>query len=97
MIWKTLPQNYEISNADNSESKKDILQPQKQETNCVSQVRGEKTLKVYEAIKKAGETISIRKIRSLTDVNHNTIRGAVQRLTVQGLIKRVGRGVYKQI
>lgn len=60
-------------------------------------VRGEKTEKVYETIKKADEPVSIGEIRSSTDVNYNTIRGAVQRLTKQGLIERVEKGVYQKV
>jgi len=49
---------------------------------------------VYKIIKKAG-TISLKEIRSSTDMNYNSVRGAVIRLTNDGLIERVGYGVYK--
>jgi len=58
-------------------------------------IRGAKTRKVYERIKNAGKPISIAEIRKTTDVNYNTIRGAVQRLLKMGLIRRVSRGVYE--
>jgi len=50
--------------------------------------------KIYELIKKR-EKISLEEIRSLTVINHNTIRGAVVHLTNKGLIERIGRGIYK--
>jgi predicted transcriptional regulator of viral defense system len=63
--------------------------------NTVSRkVRGEKRKKIYEIIKKA-EEISLKDIRASTDINYNTIRGAVIALTNEGLIKRVKRGAYK--
>lgn len=58
-------------------------------------MRGSKTKEVFEVIKNVGKPVSIKEIRTSTDVNYNTIRGAVQRLVKQGLIKRVDRGVYK--
>jgi len=58
-------------------------------------LKGRKTKEVFEVIKNVGKSVSIKEIRTLTNVNYNTIRGAVQRLAKQGLIKRVDRGVYK--
>ena len=56
--------------------------------------RGERYTEIYEIIKKA-ESMSIAEIRELTDINYNTIRSTVIRLTNRGLIERVGWGVYK--
>jgi len=43
-------------------------------------VRGEKKREIYEIIKKA-ETISLKEIRASTDINYNTIRSSLIRLT----------------
>ena len=56
--------------------------------------RGVRRKKIYELIKKR-ETMSLEQIRSLTDVNYNTIRSSVIKLTNEGFIERVGRGIYK--
>jgi predicted transcriptional regulator of viral defense system len=58
------------------------------------ELRGSKTKEVFEAIKKAGRPVSLNEIKASTQVNYNTIRSAVQRLAKQGLIKRIGRGIY---
>jgi len=57
-------------------------------------LRGQNRKQVYEIIKKAKE-ISLKEIKSSTNVNYNTIRSAVVDLTKSGLIERIGRGVYK--
>lgn len=59
------------------------------------EIKGRKTKKIYEVIKRGGKPISIKEIRDSTDINYNTIRGALQRLAKQGLIKRVDKGLYK--
>lgn len=57
--------------------------------------RGRITKEIYEIIKRAKKPVSIQDIRESTNINYNTIRGTVQRLAKQGLIKRVSRGIYK--
>ncbi len=59
--------------------------------------RGKQTEKVFNVIKEAGKPISLRDIRVSIDVNYNTIRSTVQRLSKLGLIERVDRGIYKCI
>ncbi|MEM4444992.1 MAG: winged helix-turn-helix transcriptional regulator [Thermofilum sp.] len=59
--------------------------------------RGAKTKKVYDAVKRAKRPISIKEIVERTNVNPNTVRGAVQRLLKRGLIKRFDRGIYEAI
>jgi len=49
---------------------------------------------IFETIKQEGE-ISIEELRDSTEINYNTIRSAVIRLTNQGLIERVGHGKYQ--
>ena len=56
-------------------------------------IRGEKK-RIYELIK-SKEKVSLKEIRALTNINHNTIRSAVVGLANAGLIERVGKGTYK--
>lgn len=58
------------------------------------EIQGEKIGEVYETIKKAGR-ITLREIAASTDINYNTLRSSVIRLTKLGLVKRVERGVYE--
>lgn len=55
---------------------------------------GSTTLKVYELIKEK-KRVSIREVREAIPANYNTIRSGLIRLTNEGLIERVGRGVYE--
>lgn len=57
-------------------------------------IKGEKTKKIYEIIEKTERPLSLKELRTLTNLNYNTIRGTVNRLVKQGLIKRVNKGVY---
>lgn len=63
----------------------------------ISYVRGVKTKKVYDAVKGAKRPVSIKEIVERTDVNPNTVRGTIQRLLKQGLIKRFDRGIYEAV
>jgi len=56
---------------------------------------GTKTKQIFDTIKEAKKPISINEIRSSTGINYNTVRGAINRLIKQGLIKRVKKGVYR--
>jgi len=56
-------------------------------------LRGQ-TKTIFEIIKQAGE-ISLKELKGSTEINYNTIRSALIRLTNQGLIDRVGRGKYQ--
>jgi len=58
-------------------------------------LRGMKTKKIYDTIREASKPVSIKEIMEKSGVNYNTVRGAVQRLLKQGLIRRVNRGVYE--
>lgn len=49
---------------------------------------------IFEIIRPAGE-ISLEELKDSTEINYNTIRSAVIRMTDQGLIERVGRGKYQ--
>jgi len=57
-------------------------------------MRGQKKKVVFETIKKRKE-ISLEEIKSLTNINYNTIRSSVISLTKAGLIERIKRGIYK--
>jgi predicted transcriptional regulator of viral defense system len=59
-------------------------------------LRGEKTKEVYEIIKRSNKPVSLTELKASSNVNYNTIRGAVHRLVKRGLIKRVGKGVYSK-
>ena len=59
----------------------------------------EKTLKkqtgeIYSIVKER-KKISVKELRKLTDVNYNSIRSSLIRLTSFGLIERVERGTYR--
>ncbi len=41
-------------------------------------------------------TMSLDEIWEATGINPNTIRGVVVRLTNEGLVERMGKGVYKR-
>ena len=56
-------------------------------------LRGQ-TKTIFEIIKQAGE-ISLKELKGSTEINYNTIRSAVIRMTDQGLIERVGYGKYQ--
>lgn len=49
--------------------------------------------KILEALRKHG-TLTPKEIAQHTGLNHNTVRGVVQRLAKKGLIKKTGRGKY---
>jgi predicted transcriptional regulator of viral defense system len=58
------------------------------------EIRGKKRREIFEVIKKA-KRISLKEIKTSTNINYNTIRSAVISLTNAGLIERIERGVYK--
>lgn len=49
---------------------------------------------IYEIIKKS-KKISINEIKNSTKINYNTIRSALIKLTKDGLIERIDRGIYR--
>lgn len=55
---------------------------------------GRQTGKVY-CIVKDRKKVTVEELRKLTDVNYNSIRSSLIRLTSLGLIERVDRGTYK--
>ncbi|MEM0056954.1 MAG: DNA-binding protein [Candidatus Geothermarchaeota archaeon] len=61
----------------------------------MSEVRGAKTKKIFDAIKAAGKPVSLKELREITGEGYNTVRGAVRRLLKAGLIVREKKGVYK--
>jgi len=61
---------------------------------CMPEELRGKTKQVYDIVKKS-KKVSLQELKKKTNINYNTIRGAVIRLTKRGLIKRIGRGVYE--
>lgn len=57
--------------------------------------RGMKTKRIYNTIREANKPVSIKEIVEKTGINYNTVRGVVQRLSKQGLIRRLSKGIYE--
>ena len=49
---------------------------------------------ILSVLKKYG-SLKPKEISELTGLNHNTVRGCLQRMLKKGLVERVKRGVYK--
>jgi len=50
--------------------------------------------RIYDEVRKAGK-VTIAELKDLTEINYNTIRGALVALTNAGMIERVAKGVYR--